>query len=113
MENIFFFLIWAIAIFLIMRVGCGSHVAGHDHAGSGSHGRNAGSPDLRWIPPEKDVDPVCGKTISTAAAKSAVYDGHVYYFCSRECRERFEAAPQSYLSLTDTDSIEAKEHAHG
>lgn len=113
MENVFFFLIWAAAIFLMMRLGCGAHVAGHGHSGSGSQGRNEGSQGLRWIPPEKDTDPVCDKTISTDTAKSAVHDGHVYYFCSRECRERFEAAPRSYLSQTQAGTSEAKEHAHG
>ena len=52
---------------------------------------------MRWIPPAKDVDPVCGKTVSTATAKPSVHEGSVYYFCSRECREVFEAAPEQYV----------------
>ena len=52
---------------------------------------------MRWIPPAKDVDPVCGKTVSTHGAKPSVSDGSVYYFCSRECREIFETAPEQYV----------------
>lgn len=51
---------------------------------------------LRWSPPERDTDPVCGKTISTDNARSSVHDGLVYYFCSGECREAFEASPFQY-----------------
>lgn len=47
------------------------------------------------------MDPVCGKTVSTETAKPSVHDGHVYYFCSRDCRERFEAAPEQYLAIDD------------
>ena len=50
-----------------------------------------------WTAPESDVDPVCGKDVVTAQAKSTVHNGWVYYFCSRECRETFEAAPPRYL----------------
>ncbi len=49
-------------------------------------------------PPEKDTDPVCGMEISTETAKPSFHNGLVYYFCSRECRETFEASPLKYLS---------------
>lgn len=100
MDAILYFLIWAAAIFLMMRIGCGAHVMGHGHGktehGDGNLNRQSASSGLRWIPPAKDVDPVCGKTVSTNRAKPSVYDGSVYYFCSRECREIFEAAPGQY-----------------
>ncbi len=48
-------------------------------------------------PPEKDTDPVCGMEISTETAKPSFHDGLVYYFCSRECRDTFEASPMKYL----------------
>ena len=54
--------------------------------------------DARWTPPAKGIDPVCGMTIETAGAKSTVYDSHVYYFCSQDCRQKFETAPESYPS---------------
>ena len=53
---------------------------------------------LRWIPPAEGVDPVCGKTVGGAAAKPSVHEGSVYYFCSRDCREILEAAPEQYVA---------------
>lgn len=101
MNELVYFMLWAGIIFLMMRFGCGAHVMGHGH-GKTKHGK--GPPEgqstesLRWTPPVDDVDPVCSKTVSTETAKPSVYDGHVYYFCSRDCRERFEAAPAQYLT---------------
>ena len=60
-------------------------------------GKEAPQDRLRWIAPPEDTDPVCGKIISTELAKPSVHDGWVYYFCSQECREVFEAAPADYI----------------
>jgi Cu+-exporting ATPase len=47
---------------------------------------------------QKDaIDPVCGMTVTPeTAAGTAVYDGRTYYFCSRACRDRFQADPEQY-----------------
>lgn len=98
MEALIYFALWAGAIFLMMRFGCGAHVMGHGNSGDKVHDSHAGGDEVpRWIPPEKDKDPVCGKTVPTNTAKPSVYDGFVYYFCSRDCREVFEAAPDLYV----------------
>ena len=36
----------------------------------------------------------------TAEARSE-YEGDIYYFCSQECKEKFEGDPESYVSRTD------------
>lgn len=99
MEALLYFALWAGLIFLMMRFGCGAHVMGHGRDGGGARSApgGAGDPGLRWVPPAKDTDPVCGKTVATEKAKPSVYAGNVYYFCSRECREVFEAAPDLYV----------------
>ncbi len=106
MNELVYFMLWAGIIFLMMRFGCGAHVMGHGR-GKAKHGEGAppegqGTEGLRWTPPNDDVDPVCGKTVSTETAKPSVHDGHVYYFCSRDCRERFEAAPEQYSAKDET-----------
>lgn len=113
-QNVLYFLIWAGLFFVMMRFGCGAHVIGHAHHHGGSRpGDDHGSEgNLRWTPPDKAADPVCGTTVATAGAKSAVHDGHVYYFCSQTCREKFEAAPASYAKSTDAVS-EKREGHHG
>jgi YHS domain-containing protein len=111
LSNFWYYLLWAGAVFLIMRFGCGSHIMGHGHHHDGhdqDHGLGSSGP---LLPPEKAADPVCGMTVQTAAAKSSAFFGHVYYFCSQKCREKFEAAPASYAKATTT--IDKKEQHHG
>lgn len=100
LDALVYFLVWGALIFLMMRFGCGAHVMGHQ---SNTEGRRS-SGNLRWQAPETDTDPVCGKTVHTDQAKPSIHDGMVYYFCSRECRERFEAAPELYLGQSAQDS---------
>lgn len=97
MEALIYFVLWAVLIFFMMRLGCGAHVMGHGDHGAHDSSRSSETDKLRWVPPKTDTDPVCGKTVRTDSAKPSVFDGMVYYFCSRECRERFEAAPRLYL----------------
>lgn len=113
MEALLYFALWAGVIFLMMRFGCGPQVMGQGRGAERTIGQpNAGqNAELRWVPPEKDVDPVCGKTVVTEQAKSSVYAGNVYYFCSRECREIFETAPDLYLGGDATDRPKL-EHSH-
>ena len=116
MEALLYFALWAGVIFLMMRFGCGAHIMGHGHGRddkkiAGGVPGKADDPVLRWVPPAKDVDPVCGKTVATGKAKSSVHDGSVFYFCSRECREVFEAAPDQYLGGGGPDPSKL-EHSH-
>ena len=105
MDALIYFAIWAGLFFLMMRLGCGAHVMGHGHGHGQANGKagNAGDRNLRRMPPEKDTDPVCGKSVRTEQAKASVHDGNVYYFCSRDCREIFEAAPHLYLGGDQPD----------
>lgn len=111
MEQIFPYLIWGGLFFLMMRFGCGSHMFGHGHGKKGhegahqSHGHGCCGPasgrSISEPKPENStethVDPVCGTRVSTEKSKTSFHAGTVYHFCSRECREVFEAAPDSYL----------------
>ena len=99
LQNILYFAIWAAFIFLMMRYGCGAHIMGHGHHHDGTGSNDHGDGNVRWVPPDRAVDPVCGVTVQTAGAKSAVHDGHVYYFCSQDCRAKFEAMPASYVKM--------------
>lgn len=116
MEALLYFAFWAGLLFLMMRLGCGSHIMGHgqgheNHA-SADDRREAQSGDLRWQPPEEVKDVICGKTIKTATAKSSVLNGFVYYFCSSECREKFEIRMAALGQTTIADQSEKLEHSH-
>lgn len=108
MEALIFFALWAVFLFLMMRFGCGAHVMGH----GGEHGSGgAERKGIPWAPPERETDPVCGKTVRTSRAKPSVHDGRVYWFCSRDCREIFEAAPEFYVGGPDRGD-DKLEHSH-
>jgi YHS domain-containing protein len=115
MESLLYFALFAGLFFLMMRFGCGSHIMGHGHSQHSAHGNDASREQdrPRWVPPERDTDPVCGMTVETDKAKSAVHDGTVYYFCSSDCRDRFEASPQRYVGAKTAPESKQMEHSHG
>jgi len=56
-------------------------------------------------------DPVCGMTVDpNRAAASTVYDGRTYYFCCRQCLEKFRQDPKRYL--TPDAALPAREASH-
>lgn len=123
MEQILPLLLWGGFFFVMMRFGCGAHMFGHRHGhqnqqdaqshqnqagaqhGQG-HGHSVPAPHQAQVDgiksrteiPQRYRDPVCGNEVSADKAKTSFHAGEVYYFCSRECREVFEAAPDTYLS---------------
>ncbi|HUZ75794.1 MAG TPA: YHS domain-containing protein [Stellaceae bacterium] len=110
--NVLYFLVLAGLFFLMMRFGCGAHVMGHGHHHGGSRSDAGPDDNLRWVPPAKAVDPVCGMSVETAGAKSAVHEGQVYYFCAQNCREKFEAAPASFAKPAAATAAQGEKH-HG
>jgi YHS domain-containing protein len=43
------------------------------------------------------TDPVCGMQIDTSQAPAqSQYQGQTFYFCSVECKKRFDANPKQY-----------------
>jgi P-type Cu+ transporter len=46
-------------------------------------------------------DPTCGMEVdpaeSVAAGNTESFQGTTYYFCSRDCRDKFHKAPQDHL----------------
>jgi YHS domain-containing protein len=61
---------------------------------------------------EQHRDPVCGMEVSGAGDETFEfeYKGRHYYFCSRNCRKRFEADPEKYLN-PESSSDETDETA--
>ncbi len=49
--------------------------------------------------PSRVKDPVCGMDVDpTTSEHHLVHDGTTYYFCSGQCRNKFDLAPDAYLS---------------
>lgn len=48
-------------------------------------------------------DPVCGTAVDEAkAAAKTEYAGETFYFCSIDCREKFEEDPGRYIQASTT-----------
>jgi YHS domain-containing protein len=104
MEAVVYFLLWAGLFFLVMRFGCGAHVMGHGHKHHRSSAdRTMPVSDGGFASPEKDIDPVCGMEVEAARAKSSLFGGRAYYFCSASCREKFEANPRAFAQKPGRD----------
>ena len=82
---------------LLGGMGHGGH-EGHGGSGSSRHGGHGEQPDRSTTSnaPEATIDPVNGEPVRTDKALTSLYQGKIYYFASKENRDRFEAAPQEY-----------------
>lgn len=48
-------------------------------------------------------DPVCRMDVDPEdSAGDSIYLGETYYFCSAECKQKFDEHPQEYASHTAT-----------
>ncbi len=48
------------------------------------------------------IDPVCGMEVDERATKDkAAHGGTTYYFCSKDCKDEFEASPEDYIGRED------------
>src|SRR5262245_27577692 len=73
------------------KLGGGQHHQ-HDHPHAAEP---AGAPAQAAV-----TDPVCGMRVDPQGARYTLqHAGQTWYFCSARCRERFQAAPQTSLSL--------------
>ena|SRR6516165_4065707 len=97
MGTLLFFIAIAGLIFLMMRFGLGRR---RGHLGSAPS-----------FPPDTAFDPVCRMSVGTSWAKSTVYQGRTYYFCTDKCREAFEAEPERYIGSNANSNT--MEHSHG
>ena len=55
------------------------------------------------------LDPVCKMEVNPAsAAGQSEYGGQAFYFCSMECKRKFDADPTPYLDATDWAQARAR-----
>jgi YHS domain-containing protein len=85
MEGLLSFLLFGDLFFLMMRYGCGAHMA---HGGHGKHGKDSAG---------NNIDPVCGMEVDIKQGYGKMHEGLLYRFCSRKCMDQFEVDPKKYL----------------
>ena len=59
-----------------------------------------------------EIDPVCGMTVTVKPdGLTFGYRGHSYFFCSAKCREKFVAAPETFLTRSPTGAAASVDDA--
>lgn len=97
-------IVFAVGILLLMRRGgMGRGMGGHGHAHGASRHEEQHHVDNR------PKDPVSGEEVNPETAVNAMYQGRVFYFASRENREKFEASPAQYAASAPS----RHRHRHG
>src|SRR5260370_16346642 len=73
-----------------------------------SRAHKAPIPSLSALPtPKKRKDPVCGMMVDPEkAAAKAEHAGRTYYFCSKNCAERFSREPEKFLVAPGTPGMD-------
>jgi YHS domain-containing protein len=60
---------------------------------------HAAAPIAQSAQAKQAVDPVCGMKVDQATAKETFeYQGTIYYFCSKSCKDKFAADPEAFLN---------------
>ncbi len=84
-----------------IKGGHEGHGEGHADHGVSGHNMTPGYPvpaETPATPGQATLDPVCGMKVDPdTAAPKTVYAGKIYYFCSKEDREKFDKDPEKYL----------------
>ena len=89
MDGVISFLLFAAFFYLMMRFGCGSHMA-HGHHG------HAKSDKAQPI-----IDPVCLKVVGQEQGYGKLHQGALYRFCSKSCLDKFDLDPEKYITNTN------------
>lgn len=105
LKSLLWLLVWGGFFYFMMRHGCGAHMTGgHGGHSHGSHGA---------VPGGEVKDPVCGMSVDPKnAAAAAVRGGSTYYFCSTDCRDKFEQEPDKYLGANPQEEDKHGAHHH-
>ena len=85
MEGLLWFLFLGVFFYLMMRFGCGAHMV-HGQQGAGAE-----------LAAPKQTDPVCGMKVGPESGYGRMLGGRLYVFCSKQCLEQFDAAPERFL----------------
>ena len=121
--------------FYLFRRKSGAHTGGYGadvrnlldglrRGGQQGHGGHAGhdvppSSGSSPVAPEAAIDAVGGEPVSTAKALTSLHQGRVYYFSSKENRDRFEASPEEYAAKVSSYPVpgpgteHVRRHRHG
>jgi YHS domain-containing protein len=92
-----------VLLYLMMRFGCGAHMAGGGCGHLSHHQHKVGENRADQASSGAALvtrDPVCGMRIeATGAAYSKQYGEDVFYFCSKDCYRKFNEDPERFAEM--------------
>ena len=110
-QNWIYLLLLAGVIVFMRFGGMGCGFGGrHAHPAHGPKRQGAEDTPIESPPP---TDPVSRHAVDPTTAVATMYQGRAYYFESRENRDRFEAAPQTYAGPASGEPSEQGHRHHG
>jgi YHS domain-containing protein len=90
MGGLFSLLIFALFFYLMMRLGCGAHMA-HGSRNSDVHNHEPkNNQEFR--------DPICGSKVEDDEGFGMLYEGKLYRFCSKKHLDEFHQNPDKYIN---------------
>ena len=91
MDGLLWLIVFGVLFFVMVRYGCGTHIArgGHGDGGHGGTGSAQGG----------GKDQECGMNVLADKGYSMAWSGATYRFCSRSCLEKFEADPKAFAEV--------------
>lgn len=99
-------IVFAAGILLLMgRRRRGGHAGNYDHFHSG------GEQGANWE--SRPIDPVSGELVDSTSAPNSTYQGRLYFFSSKENREKFESSPAQYARAGGGPDSGHHHHRHG
>jgi YHS domain-containing protein/putative intracellular protease/amidase len=64
---------------------------------------SSGAANSEYAKPNPNMleDPICGMAVDSKAVNSSTYKGKTIYFCTRQCKNRFDADPEAALQALE------------
>ena len=90
MGGLFSLLFFALFFYLMMRFGCGAHMA---HGNHDSQEHNHDSKNNQTF-----IDPICGTKVEEDEGYGMLHEGKLYRFCSKKHLDEFDQNPSKYLN---------------
>ncbi|HEB57039.1 MAG TPA: YHS domain-containing protein, partial [Gammaproteobacteria bacterium] len=59
------------------------------------------------------IDPVCGMSVTQNSDYHVLHGGNEYFFCSRNCQDKFKAHPEQYTAVSDAGEDKLKDPVCG
>ncbi|WP_154224696.1 YHS domain-containing protein [Marinicella rhabdoformis] len=97
MAGLFSLLIFALFFYLMMRFGCGAHIAHGNH--------NPDEHDHEATEKKVFIDPICGTKVEDDEGYGMLHEGRLFRFCKKEHLDEFDQNPGKYINQNHSGEL--------